>query len=157
MSNLRSIALAIEVATRRRDQVSKDLVDIQRTVVFSKNQMEQLESYARDSTSRWMAAAQVSAMPEMMQHHYQFMDRLEHAIKMQQGVLEELEQQGDRARKVVLQAEFRLAGLKRLMQNRLKEINFRAARLEQREMDDLAALMHRTRSSTPHLGENHEC
>lgn len=153
MSNLKTIALAIEVATRRRDEASKALVQVQRSVVFSKNQMEQLESYAKDSSDRWMAAAQVSAMPEMMLHHHQFMQRLEHAIKLQQQVLEDLELEVDRARKLVLQAEFRLAGLNRVMQSRRLEINFRAARVEQREMDDLAALMHRSKLSSLHPGE----
>jgi flagellar protein FliJ len=153
MSKLKSIALAIEVATRRRDEASKALVELQRALGFANNQMEQLASYARDSESRWMASAQVSAMPEMMLHHYQFMDRLEQAIKMQQGVIADQGLSVERARQVVLQAEFRLASLNRVMQSRVAEMNARATRQEQREMDDLAALMHRARLTSIHVGD----
>jgi len=46
------------------------------------------------------------------------MERLQNAVHLQQGVLQNLEQQLEAAHQRVLQAEFRLAGFKQVLKSR---------------------------------------
>jgi flagellar FliJ protein len=153
MSALKSVALAIEVATRQRDQAGKLLVQAQRARQFAQDQLDQLESYAADSESRWMASAQISMSSELLQHHYQFMDRLRHAIGLQDGVMTDLKRQLDTAKKLALEAEFRLAGLQQVMKNKQTDLARVMARREQKQMDEFAAMQFARVRSRPRYGE----
>ena len=93
MSALRSLALAIELATEKRDEAGRHLMQAQRAYLQGQNQLEQLANYAADSEARWVNSAQVSMTTGILQHHYQFMDRLHHAIGLQDGALANLQQQ----------------------------------------------------------------
>ena len=96
MSAIKSFLLAIEMATRKRDQANQDVMHVQSGHLFAQNQLTQLETYAAETESRWTAAAQISTSPELMRHHYQFMGRLHHAIGLQQGVLDNESKNGVR-------------------------------------------------------------
>ena len=62
MSALKSILLAIDVATRQRDEVGKLLAQIQRNWHGAQEQIEQLESYAADTESKWAVSAVAAAL-----------------------------------------------------------------------------------------------
>jgi len=153
MSALKSVALAIDVASRQRDQAGKLLMQAQRACQYAQGQLDQLQSYAADSESRWMAAAQISMAPELLQHHYQFMNRLRHAIGMQDGVMADLQRQLDAAKKRSLQAEFRLAGLQQVLKNKQAEQAAVMARREQKQTDEFAAMQFARGRSRPRHGE----
>ncbi len=157
MSALKSISLAIELARRKRDQLGKSLLQAEQATVFAKNQLHQLESYCDESSERWVRSAQVSAVPELMRHHYQFMDRLQHAITLQYGVIEGLERQVDEAKKLALEAEFRMVGLNQVLARKQAVLNRQIARREQNEMDELAGLLYRRKPKALTIGEEHEC
>ena len=53
MSELRSIHLAIELATRQRDVLAKNHAQAIRNMDFAKSQMGQLQNYALDTDGRW--------------------------------------------------------------------------------------------------------
>jgi flagellar protein FliJ len=153
MSALKSVALAIDVATRKRDQAGKQLVQAQRACLFAQGQLDQLESYAADSEARWTAAAQVSMTPELLQHHYQFMGRLRDAIGLQNGVMADLNRQLDAARQLTLDAEFRLASLRKVMSRQLADRAVTLARREQKQMDEFAAMQFARTAIRPRWGE----
>jgi len=153
MSALKSVALAIVVATRQRDEVGKQLVQAQRACQFAQGQLDQLESYAADSESRWMASAQIAMSPELLQHHYQFMVRLRHAIGLQDGVMGDLKHQLDVAKKLTLDAEFRLAGLQQVMKRKRADLAIVMARREQKQMDEFTAMQFARGTSRPRHGE----
>lgn len=153
MSAVKSILLAIDVATRSRDQLGKKLAEIQQTQLFAQDQMEQLQTYAADTSARWTSAAQISATPELMRHHYQFMDRLHHAIGMQSGVISDWTRQVEAARKVLLDAEFRLSSLKQILKKKQAEITVMQTRREQRQMDEFAAQQFRRSALENPIGE----
>ena len=67
MSALKSLALAIEVAERARDQADQAWQQARRGVQFARGQLEQLESYAADTEARWATAAAVTVSAELMQ------------------------------------------------------------------------------------------
>ena len=79
---------------------------------------------------------------ELMRHHYQFLDRLYHAIALQRSVLESLVSQINKARNGLLQIEFRLAGLKKIGTKQRLALNAQDAFREQRQTDELAARQH---------------
>ena len=143
MSALKSILLAIDVATRQRDEVGKLLAQIQRNWRGAQDQIEQLESYAADTESKWTLSSQVRATPEVMQHYYQFMERLQQAIGLQRQVVSGLEQECAAAKKLLLGADIRLASLNQLLEKRQSGIERIQAGREQKQLDEFAALQHR--------------
>lgn len=140
MSAVKSFLLAIDMATRKRDQASQESMRVQGAHLFAQNQMVQLETYAAETESRWTAAAQISTSPELLRHHYQFMDRLHHAIGLQKGVLENETRKVDAAKRLVLDAEFRLISLKQVLKKKQNDIATLQTRREQKQMDEFAAL-----------------
>lgn len=153
MSALKSVMLAIELATQKRDLASKQLGQVQRSWQFAQSQLEQLESYAMDSEAKWTVTAQVSATPELMRHHYQFMERLRHAIGLQGGVIGDIQLQVEMARKQLLETEFRLAGLKQVLSRKQAALQVVQNRREQRQMDEFATQLHGRFMAQQHNGE----
>jgi flagellar FliJ protein len=143
MSALNSILLAIEVATRQRDEVGKVLARIQHNWRGAQDQVEQLESYATDTESKWALSSQVRATPEVMQHYDQFMERLQQAIGLQRHVVSGLEQEFAAAKKLLLGADIRLASLNQLLGKRQSGIQRVQAGRDQKQLDEFAAMQHR--------------
>ena len=140
MSNLNSLALAIDFARRKRDQAELNEQQAQRAVRHAQDQMAQLESYAADTDARWATATAATVSATLMQHHQQFMERLRHAVGMQQGVLQDLQRQADAVHQHRVQEEVRLAALERLLQSKQAAYLTHQARKEQKQMDELATL-----------------
>ena len=140
MSAVKSIMLAIVVATRKRDQAEKSLVYVQRSHAFALSQLHQLESYAVETDGRWTVTAQGGTVPELIRHHYQFMDRLHHAISLQKDAVQAASQRVDSARKGVVDAEVRLAGLKQMLQKKQADAARVEMRRDQKQMDEFAAI-----------------
>lgn len=156
MSAVNSLSLAIEVATRQRDQADQALMQARRAVQHAQGQLDQLASYAADTETRWATAHASNVSAVLMQHQQQFMQRLRHAIGLQQGVMADLQRQAEAARQHRLQEEVRLAALQQLLQKKLSAQARERARREQKQMDELAALQHArnaARSGPPMTGE----
>lgn len=153
MSGIKSFLLAIDMATRERDQASQGWMRARDAHLFAQEQMTQLQGYAEETESRWTAAAQTSTTPELMRHHYQFMERLQHAIGLQKEVLENSDRKVDAAKQLVLEAEFRLFGLKQMVNKKQADVAALQARREQKQMDEFAALQTRQSTSGYFSGE----
>jgi flagellar FliJ protein len=153
MSGVKSVLLAIQVATLRRDQAAAALMQLQQSQAFAREQMSQLQTYADETEARWAKAAQISVTPEMMRHHYQFMDRLHQAVILQGGVLGQWGSKVERARKHWLETEFRVTSLKQVLKNKEAELAVVQGRREQKEMDEFAAMQTR-RTAQQNLEED---
>ena len=140
MTLLKTLAVAIDVAHLKRDAASRALGQAQQKYLGAKNQLEQLETYATETEDRWMVQAQNCALPEMMRHHYQFMERLAQAIQMQQGILADQARWVDVAKKQLADAEIRVATLKQVSRNKQLEADRLQSRREQKQIDEFAAL-----------------
>ncbi|MEK9804553.1 MAG: flagellar export protein FliJ [Curvibacter sp.] len=149
MSALKSLVLAIEVAARARDQADQAWQQARRALTHACGQLDQLESYAADTDARWATAAAATVSAELMQHHQHFMQRLRHAIGLQSGAVRDLERQAETARLQRVQQEVRLKALQQLLEKRLAERARREARLEQKQMDELAVLQYARRVGAP--------
>jgi flagellar FliJ protein len=156
MAEFRAIELAIEVATRQRDALARNLAQARRNLEFANGQMEQLSNYAADTDGRWTQAQQASRCGELVRHHYQFVERLQHAIGMQSHVIGDLKGQMEAAHRILLQAEFRLSGLNQVLQGKQAARQLKQRRREQQHTDEFAALRHLHARVAQQQGENHE-
>jgi flagellar protein FliJ len=139
---LRSLQLAIEMATRARDEADQALQHALRVLQNAQAQMAQLAGYADETDLRWTTANASAFNGELMMHHRNFMGRLREAIQMQEGVLRNLERQAETARQRRVQREIKLKSFEQLLEKRLRERAVLAARREQKQMDEFAGQMH---------------
>ena len=150
MSELKSVLLAIDVATQRRDDASKELGKTERAHRYAQEQLEQLENYAAETDDKWTRAATGGVAPGVMFHHFQFMDRLIQAISLQRGAIEEALSHVAVAKKALLDTEFRLIRLKQLLKAKRAALLAVQARSEQKQMDEFATNQY-LRSAGRHL------
>ncbi|MFO6421736.1 flagellar export protein FliJ [Hylemonella sp. W303a] len=139
---LSSLQLAIEMATRARDEADQALQHALRVLQNAQAQMAQLSGYADETDLRWATANASALNGELMMHHRNFMGRLREAIQMQEGVLRNLERQVEVARQRRVQREVKLKSFEQLLEKRLRERAVLAARREQKQMDEFAGQMH---------------
>lgn len=157
MHRLSGIALAVEHARRQRDALAEAHAITQRALMDGQNQLEQLQSYARDTDARWIGSAISAHSAEVMRHYYQFGDRLQHAIQMQRGAIVGLKNAVTEAHAALIQWEFRLAAIEKLYANRLSQIQKVKNRREQVQFDELATmqfLRHRRSKNSGALHDN---
>ncbi len=140
MPKFKALELAIEQATQQRDAQARKHAQAQRTLHAAQNQLDQLTNYSNDTDARWIGGHAVNLSVELIKHHYQFMDRLQNAVTLQQGVIRNLAQQLANAHQVLLQAESRLAGFQQVLKSRHLALNLVQQRREQRATDEFAAM-----------------
>jgi flagellar FliJ protein len=140
MSSLNALQVAIDVAARRRDEALQALMQQQRMQQAGQAQLDQLSLYADQTQQRWGARADTLVQPEVMRHHYQFMGRLDEAIGMQGSVVHNQGVRVELARKALLDAELRLASLKKLVERKQKELAQLQMQREQKQTDERAAM-----------------
>ena len=153
MSQLKGIMLAIELATRQRDQCAKAVAAARKTQGFAQGQMGQLEGYAADVDARWIKSGSNPLSVELIRHHYQFMDRLQQAIGLQGTVIQNTGRQVEQAQKALLQVEVRLAGLNHVLANRQAAMQLTQKRREQRMTDEFAGMQHARKTVSSISGE----
>ena len=140
MSSLNALMVAIEMAVRKRDEARNALLERQRAHAAAKSQMEQLENYALEMQQRWGASEGAAMKPEVMFHHRQFMDRLQHAIDLQTRVMNDQNIRLEAAQKGLMAAELRLSSLNKVVETRRRHMALAQMRREQKQTDERAAL-----------------
>lgn len=143
MSNLNALSVAIEAATRKRDEARTALQGALAAQQAANAQLHQLEDYARETQERWGVKADATIKPEVMYHHYHFMDRLGHASGIQSGVVGEQAGRVQAAQRALLQAEIRLASLRKVIDKRRHDLESQQTRRDQKQTDERAALQYR--------------
>jgi flagellar FliJ protein len=154
MSELRGIRLAIDLATRNRDVLMRALSEERSNVVQANEQMNQLEGYATETDARWIGGLAGAVSHELIQHHYQFMARLQHAIALQRTTIASAEQQQEGVRMQLVNAEVRLSGLNQILAIREKAIVLRMKRREQKQTDEFAANLYARLKISDSIGES---
>ncbi|WP_180124690.1 flagellar export protein FliJ [Rhodoferax sp. BLA1] len=139
MSGQKTLLLAIDLATTRRDEAQAHLQNILHAQAHAQDQMQQLQQYAVETEQRWLQGAQISTTPEMLRHHYQFVGRLDQAIQMQEGVLANHTQRIEAARQLLMQAGCRLSSFKQVLATRQLAMAKTRQRQEQKQMDEFAS------------------
>ena len=149
MSSLNALSVAVDLAARKRDEARRVLQDARNAEQAARDQMAQLQGYAQEIQNRWGMRADAQVQPEVMYHHYQFMDRLHHAMGLQTTVIDQHQARVGVAQQALLATELRLASLKKLTEKRLKEFEQLQARRDQKQTDERAALQYRSSFSGP--------
>jgi len=134
-----ALQLAIQVATRKRDDESRLVAQALRKLQGAQAQLTQLHAYADESHGRWSAQTGRVLNPALMAHHYQFMDRLRHATGLQDGVVLQMNRQLEAARKHLMAAECRLAVLEKVLEKQRLSLQKKQDQREQRQTDELAS------------------
>ncbi len=142
MSNLNALSIAVEAATRKRDDARKVVQAALAAQQAARAQLHQLEDYARETEARWGVRADATIQPEVMYHHYQFMDRLGHASGIQGGVVSDQAGRVHAAQSALLQAELRLSSLRKVVEKRRHDMELLQARRDQKQTDERAALQY---------------
>jgi len=138
-----ALSVALEMALRHRDEARRLLQDARNARQAAQDQFDQLEGYARETENRWGMRPDAAVQPEVMYHHYQFMNRLNHAMGLQTGVVGSHGERVGVAEKNLLEAELRLASLKKLVEKRQRDALLAQTRREQKQTDERAALQYR--------------
>ena len=133
MSSLNALSVAVEVASRKRDDARKVLQDTLAAEQAARAQLDQLEDYARETESRWGMKADTAMQPEVMYHHYQFMNRLGHAASIQNGVVGDQSARVQVAQRALLDAELRLASLRKVVEKRCNDFALQQQRRDQKQ------------------------
>ncbi len=139
MSALKRFALAIDLASRRRDQAAQELLLAQQSELFARDRMAQLQNYAVETETKWISKAQCGTGAELLRHQSQFMNRLQQAIGLQDGVLAQETRKVGGAKEIALAAEYRLVNLKQVVKKKHADVVALQARHEQKQMDEFAA------------------
>lgn len=148
MSNtqtLNALRIAIEMAERERDAARQGLHGALSAQQAAQKQLEQLQSYAQETETRWGPRAEARLQPQVLQHHYQFMGRLQHAAGLQTQVMQGHEARVQQAQDQLLKTEQRLLSLHKLLSQKEREQMQSQARREQKQTDERAMLQHRLR------------
>lgn len=140
MSSLSSVQLAIDVATGKREQAESALQQALRAQQFALDQMAQLTGYADETQAKWQLSAHEGTTPELMRHHYQFMERLTHAIDLQKDVLEHAAHKVAVSKQFVVLADVRLASLNQALKQKRAVMLRIQMRAEQKQTDEFAAM-----------------
>lgn len=138
-SALRGLMVAVDAAERQRDEARRLLQNTRSAQMAAQGQLDQLQAYANETEGRWGMRANAMMAPEVMFHHYQFMDRLGHAMGLQTTVVQQHSYRVEQAQQVLLQAELRLSSLQKLVAKRRQEIELAQMRREQKQTDERAA------------------
>lgn len=133
----------LELRQRQRDDALKALAQARRERQLAEQQLQQLDSYAREAEARWTERARAGVSPTLLATHRHFMARLEHATQLQQQTLAQQAQRIAHCEAQLLQAERALATLRRLQQRRQQQWQQHLARQEQKANDEMALQQHR--------------
>lgn len=142
MTKPNALSVAVEMATRQRDEARRVLQHAQGAQRAAQDQLQVLQGYAQETENRWGMRAQATVAPEVMFHHYHFMGRLDHAAGLQSGVVDDHAQRVALAQQQLRDAEVRLASLRKLLEKRQMEALQAQARRDQKMTDERAALRH---------------
>ena len=148
-ASLGALSVAVDLALRTRDEARRLLQAARNAQHAAQQQMEQLQGYAGETQDRWGLRADAQVQPEVMYHHYQFMERLNHAMGMQNTVVGDHGHRVGAAQKALLAAELRLASLKKLADKRAMERALLLSRRDQKQTDERAGLQHRRAFTRP--------
>ncbi|MBB6561510.1 flagellar FliJ protein [Acidovorax soli] len=145
MSALNALIVAVEIASRKRDEARQALREAQAVQQAAQAQLSQLQDYARETEQRWGMQADTTVKPEVMFHHYQFMGRLDHAAGLQTSVVGDQAVRVERAQRTLMETELRLASLRKVLEARRLELERAQARMDQKQTDERAAMQYSRR------------
>ncbi|MBV9889414.1 MAG: flagellar FliJ family protein [Rhizobacter sp.] len=149
LQDLNPLSLLLAQAERERDEALAEQFRAEASRRAAATQAEQLLLYRRDYERRWSAEFCREGKIELVRCYQGFMQRMTQAIEQQQRIAAHAAMQAERAEAIGRGHELRVAGLKKLLERRLRDHEVDAARREQRESDDRAVRQAWSRLTAP--------
>ncbi|HEY2560222.1 MAG TPA: flagellar export protein FliJ [Caldimonas sp.] len=147
--DLKPLALLLAQAERQRDEALAEQYNAERARHAAAAQAEQLVAYRREYEQRWGAEFCRAGKIELVRCYHGFIDRLTQAVEQQERIAADAAGQVERAEAIARGHEIRAAGLKKLVERRLREREAAAARLDQKEADEHAVRVAWSRLTAP--------
>lgn len=135
-----SLDMAIDLVTRLRDRLLKQLMLAEQTRQGGEQQLLQLQGYAEETDQRWFLRTKAPTGQSLLHHHHRFVDRLQVALDLQSKVILEQGNQVKAAREDLQSAEQRLQGLIRYRERLQLRAKTTLLRAEQKQWDEHALL-----------------
>lgn len=135
---LDALRLLLDRATQERDRLAGELRRGEEVLQRARQQGEQLAAYRNEYTQRWSRQFGRGGAIEIVHCYQSFMQRLEEAMGQQQRQVEAAERGVAAVRQALLQAELRVASVKKLIERRLAEMARVQERRDQRQTDETA-------------------
>ena len=136
----------LEHAERQRDEAVSALLQAEGQRRRPQQQEEQLLAYRDEYRQRHPALGGRSASIELLRCHEGFMQRLDLALQLQRGQVQQAEDHCSLLRTALVAHETRVASVRKLLERRGAQALTLATRLEQRRSDETAMHQHRRRS-----------
>jgi len=150
MGSLNAFVVAVDLAERQRDAARQTLQNLQGARQAAQAQLVADLLGVLVLQQRWGMREGAAVQPEVMRHHYQFMGRLDHAIGLQTQAVSGQDQRVHQAGQVLLQAELRLASLRKVLERRRADLLREQQRREQKQTDELASQRAAARAGAVH-------
>jgi flagellar FliJ protein len=135
---IQTLNKVVELAQKRRDDALAQMAQLQREMAQAQGQMQQLQTYADEAQMRWSQRSSIGVDAQVLHHQRQFMQKIDHAVAFQRGVLGQRQAQIDRAQQQVHVAERDLAGLRKYTSIKVQALLQSAQRQEQKQTDEMA-------------------
>jgi flagellar FliJ protein len=138
MSNLKTLQKVVEIAEKRRQDALLLLAQQKREWHVANDQMDQLLAYSQEAEQRWHLRSGAGVDAAMLHHHRHFMQKIEHAIEFQRGVLRDRQDRVTHGQAQVYAAERDVAGLRKYAERKTQAIELDVQRQEQKATDEMA-------------------
>jgi flagellar protein FliJ len=135
---LASLNLLLQRASAERDNALVALRGAESALQSVRHQADQLGQYRDEYRARWGERFREGGSAALVQCHHGFTQRLDQAIALQQGQLQQAQSRLDAARMQVLEREQRVAAVRKLIERRELDARRKADRREQRSTDEAA-------------------
>jgi flagellar FliJ protein len=146
--SLATLQLLLDRATQERDRLAGELRRGEEMALRTRRQGEQLAAYRGEYLQRWSAQFGRGGAIELVHCYQSFMQRLDEALDQQQRQIDAAERAVTAVRQALVQAEVRVASVKKLMERRQADLHRAHERRDQRQTDETAQHLtrHRTRA-----------
>jgi flagellar FliJ protein len=139
---IQTLNKVVELAQKRRDDALAHMARLQREMAQAQGQMQQLQTYADEAQTRWNQRSSIGVDAQVLHHQRQFMQKIDHAVAFQRGVLGQRQAQINQAQQQVHVAERDLAGLRKYTHIKVQALLHSAQRQEQKQTDEMALSIH---------------
>jgi flagellar FliJ protein len=137
-ASLEALQLLLDRATQERDRLAGELRRGEEVAQRVRRQGEQLAGYRGEYLQRWSQQFGRGGAIEIVHCYQSFMQRLDEALAQQQRQIDAAEQGVAAVRQALMQAELRVASVKKLIERRQAEAQRASDRREQRQTDETA-------------------
>jgi flagellar FliJ protein len=134
---MQSLLALLQHDEQRRDQAALRHRQAQGLAERARDQAQQLLAYRVDYEARWSAQFNASATTQILHCYRSFMQRLDQAVTQQSRQVEATEARLAQARGALLDAERRVASVRKLIERRAAELQRAGQRRDQKHADEL--------------------